>query len=132
GVAVDLVELPLVVPLRLAEGLETLLLRAERVLLVVLVGGDAGVEGDARRLALLVTHGVRLLPRSAAPRRRHGAPRGSCPGARRSGPSEPGHGRPRGGDLPGGRRPGAAEGRAARRRGPTSRDRRRRPRAKGT
>ncbi|MDQ7829055.1 MAG: hypothetical protein QN195_11185 [Armatimonadota bacterium] len=57
GVAVDLVELPLVVPLRLAEGLEPLLLRAERVLLVVLVGRDAGVERDPRGLALLVTHG---------------------------------------------------------------------------
>ncbi|HEX9728347.1 MAG TPA: hypothetical protein VGA37_07590 [Gemmatimonadales bacterium] len=70
GVAVDLVELPVVVPLRLAEGLEPLLLRAERVLLVVLVGRDAGVEGDPRRIALFVTHGVPPLPRSAVPRRR--------------------------------------------------------------
>ena len=46
GVAVDLVEPPVVAPLGLAVGLEALGLGTERVLLVVLVGGDPGVEGD--------------------------------------------------------------------------------------
>jgi hypothetical protein len=49
GVAVDLMKLPGVAPLRLAECLEPLFLCAERVLLVIFVSRDAGVEGNPRR-----------------------------------------------------------------------------------
>ncbi len=55
GIAVEIMEPPVVVPLRLAEGFEPLLQRVERVLLVVLVGRDAGVESDPPRIAVLVT-----------------------------------------------------------------------------
>jgi hypothetical protein len=48
GVPVHLVKLPGVAPLGLREGLEALLLGAERILLVVLVRRDAGVEGNPR------------------------------------------------------------------------------------
>jgi hypothetical protein len=40
---------PVVTPLGLAVGLESFLLSPERVLLVILVGGDSGVEGDPVR-----------------------------------------------------------------------------------